>query len=115
MASPPAASGVSSTRRPVIYFVTGNQNKLKEVVAILEEENKNSPLPCDVRALDVDLPELQGVPRGIAAAKAEAAARVMAARQQNDSSSGEEGELASAVIVEDTSLCFDALKGLPGP
>lgn len=102
----------SASSKPLVYFVTGNQNKLKEVVAILKEASKEkteSPLPCEVRALDVDLPELQGLPQEIAAAKAEAAAKVVAARQ------GQEGVTASAVIVEDTSLCFDALKGLPGP
>ena len=98
--------------KPLVYFVTGNQNKLREVVAILEEAaaEGEAPLPCEVRALDIDLPELQGDPREIATAKAEAAAGVVA-------SGGEHGEEnnASAVIVEDTSLCFDALKGLPGP
>ena len=99
----------SSAPKPLVYFVTGNQNKLKEVVAILEEaaSKEASPLPCEVRALDVDLPELQGVPQEIAAAKAEAAAKVVAARKGDEN--------AVAVIVEDTSLCFDALKGLPGP
>ena len=98
--------------KPLVYFVTGNQNKLREVVAILEEAaaEGGSPLPCEVRALDIDLPELQGDPREIATAKAEAAAGVVASR----TSSGDE-DTASAVIVEDTSLCFDALKGLPGP
>lgn len=100
----------SASSKPLIYFVTGNQNKLKEVVAILEEASKESPLPCEVRALDVDLPELQGAPQEIAAAKAEAAAKVVAARRK-----GERADEAVAVIVEDTSLCFDALKGLPGP
>lgn len=103
--SPPAANG---TKKALVYFVTGNQNKLKEVVAILEEASSSSPLPCEVLALDVDLPELQGVPEEIAAAKAEAAARVVAARSDGE-------RRASAVIVEDTSLCYDALKGLPGP
>ena len=105
---PPPASG-----KPLIYFVTGNQNKLKEVVAILDEAASKgasgSELPCEVRAFDVDLPELQGAPTEIAAAKAEAAARVVAARRQGGD------EKAAAVIVEDTSLCFEALKGLPGP
>lgn len=103
---PPARSG----NKPLIYFVTGNQNKLKEVVAILEEASKETPLPCEVKALDVDLPELQGVPTEIAAAKAEAAAKVVASKRTR----GDE-QKAVAVIVEDTSLCFDALKGLPGP
>ena len=60
--------------KPLVYFVTGNQNKLREVVAILEEAaaEGGSPLPCEVRALDIDLPELQGDPRESATAKAEA-------------------------------------------
>ena len=102
----------SPTPKPLVYFVTGNHNKLKEVVAILEEAaaKEGSSLPCEVRALDVDLPELQGKPEVIAAAKAGAAAKVVAA-----ASKGRDKERASAVIVEDTSLCFNALKGLPGP
>lgn len=111
MASPPPAS--NGTKKPLVYFVTGKQNKLKEVVAILEEASSREgekPLPCEVRALDVDLPELQGQPQEIAAAKAEAAARVVASRE-----GGGDEIAASAVIVEDTSLCFEALGGLPGP
>jgi len=47
----------------------------------------------------VDLPELQGEPYDITIAKCKIAAK----------------EVKGPVLVEDTSLCFNALKGLPGP
>jgi len=88
----PAAGGESKSERkqlPLI-FVTGNQNKLREVRAILGDHviNKN-----------VDLPELQGEPAEISSEKCRLAAK----------------EVKGPVIVEDTSLCFNALHGLPGP
>ncbi|KAL3139025.1 hypothetical protein ABBQ32_005826 [Trebouxia sp. C0010 RCD-2024] len=79
-----------------IAFATGNENKLKEVVAILEAGH---PLPFKVRRADVDLPELQGEPEDIAKEKCRLAAE----------------QIDGAVMVEDTSLCFNAYKGLPGP
>lgn len=75
-----------------IVFVTGNSDKLKEVTAILG----------DVFAVvqqDIDLPELQGEPEEISKEKCR-----LAAAQVN-----------GPVLVEDTSLCFNALGGLPGP
>ena len=48
---------------------------------------------------DVDLPEYQGDPDYVAGAKAELAAK----------------EIKGPVITEDTSLCFNALNGMPGP
>jgi inosine triphosphate pyrophosphatase len=83
-----------ATSKPVITFVTGNRNKLAEVVAILGVD-----FPFELRNQAVDLPELQGEPADIARAKCQlAAARV-----------------GDPVLVEDTSLCFNALGGLPGP
>ncbi|KAL4450725.1 hypothetical protein ABPG77_001081 [Micractinium sp. CCAP 211/92] len=79
-----------------IYFATGNKKKLEEVVAILEAGSK---LPFSVQPAAVDLPELQGEPEEIAAEKCRLAAE----------------KLQAAVMVEDTCLCFNALKGLPGP
>eukprot|EP00891_Asterochloris_glomerata_P006888 jgi/Astpho2/6888/fgenesh1_pm.00106_%23_4_t len=79
-----------------IYFATGNQNKLKEVVAILEA---GESLPFQLRQAEVDLPELQGEAEDIASDKCRLAAK----------------QVGAAVIVEDTSLCFTALGGLPGP
>jgi inosine triphosphate pyrophosphatase len=45
------------------------------------------------------VPELQGEPEDISREKARLAAR----------------EIGGPVLVEDTCLCFNALKGLPGP
>ncbi|KAG6582447.1 Inosine triphosphate pyrophosphatase, partial [Cucurbita argyrosperma subsp. sororia] len=77
--------------RPVT-FVTGNAKKLEEVRAIL-----GNSVPF--RSLKLDLPELQGEPEDISKEKAR-----LAAIQVN-----------GPVLVEDTCLCFNALKGLPGP
>ncbi|MEW5305667.1 MAG: hypothetical protein WDW38_008152 [Sanguina aurantia] len=79
-----------------IHFVTGNKKKLEEVVAILAA---GAALPFEVAAYKTDLPELQGEPEDICREKCRLAAI----------------QLGSAVMVEDTSLCFNALKGLPGP
>ncbi|KAI8907926.1 inosine triphosphate pyrophosphatase [Gorgonomyces haynaldii] len=73
-----------------LQFVTGNQNKLREVKQILD---------MDIGSVKLDLPELQGTPQQITLAKAKEAARLVNGR----------------VIVEDTCLCFNALNGLPGP
>jgi inosine triphosphate pyrophosphatase len=74
-----------------LYFVTGNKEKFKEVKGILHE--------FDVKQLDIDLPELQGEPDEIVKEKAKLACK----------------RTKKAVFVEDTSLCFNALNGLPGP
>ena len=79
-----------------VTFVTGNQNKLKEVRAILGEEHADK---FTLEARKVDLPELQGEPEDIAKEK------VMLAARQID----------GPTLVEDTSLCYNALHGLPGP
>lgn len=80
----------------VIHFATGNKKKLEEVVAILEAGQK---LPFTVESVKIELPELQGEPEEISKEKCRLAAKAV----------------GSAVMVEDTSLCFNALKGLPGP
>ncbi|MBN2458646.1 RdgB/HAM1 family non-canonical purine NTP pyrophosphatase [Candidatus Woesearchaeota archaeon] len=74
-----------------LYFVTGNKEKFREVKHILEG--------FDVEQLDIDLPELQGEPADIVKEKAKLAAE----------------KTGKSVFVEDTSLCFNALGGLPGP
>ena len=74
-----------------ITFVTGNIKKLEEVKAILG----------DTLQLDnakIDLPELQGDPEQVAIEKAKLAAK----------------EINGPVLIEDTSLCFNAFGGLPG-
>ncbi|KAI9202422.1 inosine triphosphate pyrophosphatase-like protein [Polychytrium aggregatum] len=77
-----------------ITFVTGNANKLKEVSAILSGSGN---IVLSNRALDLD--ELQGTTEFIAKEKCRRAAAI----------------IQGPVITEDTSLCFNALKGLPGP
>lgn len=84
-----------STSRPVVTFVTGNAKKLEEVRAILGAE----ALPVTIVSRKIDLPELQGEPSEISKEKCLLAAR----------------EVDGPVMVEDTSLCFNALGGLPGP
>jgi inosine triphosphate pyrophosphatase len=66
-----------------------------KVTAILAA---GTPLPVTLVSAPLDLPELQGAPRDIAAAKATAAAAAV----------------GGPVIVEDTGLEFAALGGLPG-
>ncbi|KGN56768.1 inosine triphosphate pyrophosphatase [Cucumis sativus] len=75
-----------------VTFVTGNVKKLEEVRAIL-----GNSIPF--RSLKLDLPELQGEPEDISKEKARLAAI----------------KVNGPVLVEDTCLCFNALKGLPGP
>ncbi|KAL3828346.1 hypothetical protein ACJIZ3_017148 [Penstemon smallii] len=74
-----------------VTFVTGNAKKLEEVRAII-----GNSIPF--RSLKLDLPELQGEPEEISKEKARLAAK----------------EVKGPVLVEDTCLCFNALKGLPG-
>lgn len=76
-----------------LVFVTSNAKKLEEVRAIL---GKN--VPFNIIGLKIDLPELQGEPEYVAKEKCR-----LAALQVN-----------GPVIVEDTSLCFNALNGFPG-
>lgn len=91
---PNPADGVPTPS--TIHFATGNNKKLQEVVAILAH---GEALPFSVDAVKLDLPELQGEPEDIAREKCRLAA----------------AEVGGAVMVEDTCLCFNALKGLPGP
>lgn len=92
---------------PVLTFVTGNKKKLEEVKRILmttedEATNLKSKFPFVLSNRKIDLPELQGEdPLEIAKEKCALAAKEMGG--------------SGAVIIEDTSLCFHALHGLPGP
>ncbi|GFP99332.1 inosine triphosphate pyrophosphatase [Phtheirospermum japonicum] len=87
-----AAGGRAAVLSQPVTFVTGNAKKLEEVRAIL---GRSIPF----RSLRLDLPELQGEPEEISREKARLAAK----------------EVNGPVLVEDTCLCFNALKGLPGP
>lgn len=76
-----------------ITFVTGNAKKLEEVIQIL-----GASFPRKLVPQKIDLPELQGEIDDICIKKCREAAR----------------QINGPVVVEDTSLCFNALKGLPG-
>ena len=80
----------------IIKFVTGNAMKLREVEEILGMNG----LPLPLEMIDIDLDELQeSQPEKIAAAKARLAAEAC----------------GGPAIVDDTSLCLNAIGGMPGP
>mmetsp|Transcript_15828 Transcript_15828/g.29863 ORF Transcript_15828/g.29863 Transcript_15828/m.29863 type:complete len:653 (+) Transcript_15828:82-2040(+) len=92
----------ASVEKLSITFVTGNKKKLEEVQRILSSSSNSTPddFPFSICNKKVDLPELQGDdPLEIAREKAALAAK----------------EMGGPVITEDTSLCFTALHGMPGP
>ncbi|ORY90876.1 DNA repair-related protein [Leucosporidium creatinivorum] len=78
-----------------LLFITGNAGKLREVKSILA----SSAGAFDLSSQDLDLPEIQGTTREVAAAKVKAAAEA----------------IGGPCITEDTALAFSALGGLPGP
>ncbi|KAL7500555.1 hypothetical protein ACHAWT_008376 [Skeletonema menzelii] len=86
-----------------IAFVTGNAMKQREINTILSNQNATSAGGesfVNLRILDVDLPEIQEI-------NTEAVAK-------NKAIQG--AQLAGgACVVEDTSLEFHALGGMPGP
>lgn len=73
-----------------IHFITGSTHKLAEMQAIIG----------DVEQLDMDLPEIQEID----------AHKIIRAKLKEALKHKKE-----AFMIEDTSLYFDALKGLPGP
>ena len=83
--------------KPSLTFVTGNQKKLEEVRQILNKGG--SEIPFEITNKKIDLPELQGDTVEIAKEKCRLASK----------------EVRGPVFTEDTSLCFNALNGLPGP
>ncbi|KAI6269598.1 hypothetical protein MCOR27_009682 [Pyricularia oryzae] len=82
----------TSAPRKTVNFITGNQNKLAEVQAILEPT-------IEVQSQKLDLIEVQGTLEEVTLDKVRRAAE----------------QVEGPVLVEDTCLCFNALKGLPGP
>ncbi|XP_033738847.1 inosine triphosphate pyrophosphatase-like [Pecten maximus] len=80
--------------KPQIILVTGNQKKLEEFNEILGKDFKYK-----VTSKDIDLPEYQGDPEEVARSKCRLAAE----------------HVQGPVLIEDTSLCFNALGGMPGP
>lgn len=77
-----------------ITFITGNVKKLEEVLQIL-----GADFPRKIISMKIDLLELQGEINEVSVLKAKEAHK----------------QVLGPVIVEDTALCFNGLKGLPGP
>jgi inosine triphosphate pyrophosphatase len=78
----------------IITFITGNSKKVDEIQNIL-----GTNFPHTLKPVKIDLPELQGEPEYIATEKCRLASL----------------QVDGPCIIEDTSLCFNALGGLPGP
>ncbi|MCL4149458.1 UNVERIFIED_CONTAM: hypothetical protein GTU68_025328, partial [Idotea baltica] len=76
-----------------LVFVTGNDKKLKEVKELVGES-----FPFNIVNQKIDLPEYQGEADDISRGKCLEAGKIV----------------GGPVIVEDSCLCFDSLKGLPG-
>jgi inosine triphosphate pyrophosphatase len=89
------SSSASAAAKATIVFVTGNAKKLQEVQSILGGDS----FPFTLESRSLDLPELQGEPEEVAAEKCKYAVRALG---------------GVPVMVEDTSLCYNALGGLPG-
>lgn len=87
-----------------ITFVTGNANKLKEVVSILSsgtpsEDGTSTVGKFSITNKSLDLDEVQGTIEEVTIHKAKSAATI----------------LNGPVLVEDTCLGFEAFNDLPGP
>ena len=90
-------NNTNTNNKTFITFITGNRNKLEEVRSILKTNQEDTHY--SIKSLDIDLPEVQGEPEYVIQEKCKSASL----------------QLNGPVIVEDTSLCFNALGGLPGP
>jgi len=88
----------NKNKKKIINFVSSNKNKLRELNEMFNEHFKD----VEVKQLDIDLPELQGLPEDIVKGKL----KIALEKSKN---------LKGPILVEDTSLCFNAYGGLPGP
>ena len=88
----------NKNKKKIINFVSSNKNKLRELNEMFNEHFKDG----EVKQLDIDLPELQGLPEDIVKGKL----KIALEKSKN---------LKGPILVEDTSLCFNAYGGLPGP
>ena len=88
----------NKNKKKIINFVSSNKNKLRELNEMFNEHFKD----VEVKQLNIDLPELQGLPEDIVKGKL----KIALEKSKN---------LKGPILVEDTSLCFNAYGGLPGP
>ncbi len=82
-----------SQNKRVLHLITGNKNKLAEFQKIVPTDK------YELNNISLDLPELQGDCIEIAKEKVKLAFK----------------QTGKATLTEDTSLCFKAMKGMPGP
>ncbi len=89
-----------------LTFITGNKKKLEEFIAIMSDELSNyytvdsKEIDCKIHHIvNIKVDELQGEPEFIAGRKAKLASH----------------HVPNPIIIDDVSLCFNALQGLPGP
>ena len=87
----------NKNKKKIINFVSSNKNKLRELNEMFNKHFKD----VEVKQLDIDLPELQGLPEDIVKGKL----KIALEKSKN---------LKGPILVEDTSLCFNAYNGLPG-
>ena len=80
-----------------ITFISSNEMKIKEVKAILGDQSTSFPYALECQSFE--LAEPQATPVEISRSKCEEAAKLV----------------GGPVIVDDTSLHFNALGGMPGP
>eukprot|EP00924_Labyrinthula_sp_SR-Ha-C_P006204 maker-scaffold_63-snap-gene-0.9-mRNA-1 protein AED:0.29 eAED:0.29 QI:87/1/1/1/1/1/2/794/192 len=83
-----------------VCFVTGNKNKLNEVRKLFSENQ----LKYELESKSIDLPEFQGEPEFVVRQKCLEAVKAL----ENEENKPD------YLMVEDTSLGYTALKGLPG-
>ena len=81
--------------KQILTYVTGNQRKLKQ----FKDFSQGKDFPFEVVSQKLDLPEYQGTSQDICLEKCRKAAEIV----------------QGPVIVQDVSLCFNAMGGLPGP
>ena len=78
-------------------FITGNKKKLEEFLSIMEGSDLATHFKVSNKEINLD--ELQGDAEFIAKRKVKEAVK----------------HVDTPAITEDVSLCFNGLKGLPGP
>jgi inosine triphosphate pyrophosphatase len=98
---------MSTTTTPLkVLLVTSNAGKIAEISRALATSSTATTTNITIEATNIDLPELQGEPEYVAEQKCKEARAIL--------SSSNSSTKQCVIMVEDTSLCFNALHGLPG-
>ncbi len=84
-----------------LTFISSNPLKISEVKSILQDDSDGCKFPFELNTMSAELLEPQATPIEISRAKCIQALRLV--------------EGGGPVVVEDTSLHFNALQGMPGP